>query len=87
MWFLMLGVLGVLLKYFEVGFVANLSWWIVLIPFGLAIAWWAYADASGYTKRQVIKKENERRQERIDRQRSQLGMLNSRSNRKRSGQR
>ncbi|MEO5736177.1 MAG: TIGR04438 family Trp-rich protein [Variovorax sp.] len=85
MWFLMLGLLGVALKYFEVGPVAQLSWWIVLIPFGLALAWWAYADASGYTKRQVMKKEDERRQARIDRQRSQLGMLNSRSNRKRRG--
>lgn len=83
MWFLMLGLLGVALKYFEIGFVATLSWWIVLVPFALAIAWWAWADASGYTKRKVVEKENQRRQDRIDRQRSNLGMLNSRSNRKR----
>lgn len=81
MWFLMLGVAGVLLKYFEVGFVATLSWWIVLIPFGLAMAWWAWADSSGYTKRKAMEREDRRKQERIDRQRSQLGMLNSRSNR------
>ncbi|HZF83157.1 MAG TPA: TIGR04438 family Trp-rich protein [Burkholderiaceae bacterium] len=81
MWFLMLGVLGVLLKYFEVGFVATLSWWIVLIPFGLAMAWWAWADASGYTKRKAMEREERRKQERIDRQRSQMGMLSSRSNR------
>jgi len=80
MWFLMLGLLGVALKYFEIGFVATLSWWIVLIPFALAMAWWAWADASGYTKRKVVEKENQRRQDRIDRQRSNLGMLNSRSN-------
>ncbi|MDQ7957904.1 MAG: TIGR04438 family Trp-rich protein [Rhodocyclaceae bacterium] len=79
MWFLMLGVLGVLLKYFEVGFVATLSWWIVLIPFGLAMAWWAWADASGYTKRKAMEREERRKQERIDRQRSQMGMLSSRS--------
>ena len=83
MWFLMLGLLGVALKYFEIGFVATLSWWIVLVPFALAIAWWAWADASGYTKRKVVEKENQRRQDRIDRQRSNLGMINSRSNRKR----
>ena len=81
MWFLMLGVLGVLLKYFEVGFVATLSWWIVLIPFALAMAWWAWADASGYTKRKAMEREERRKQERIDRQRSQMGMLSSRSNR------
>ena len=63
------------LKYFEVGFVAQWSWWVVLIPFGLAAAWWAWADASGYTKRKVVERENARRQERIDRQRSKLGTL------------
>ncbi|MDM0023386.1 TIGR04438 family Trp-rich protein [Variovorax saccharolyticus] len=83
MWFLMLGLLGVALKYFEIGFVATLSWWIVLIPFALAVAWWSWADASGYTKRKVVEKENQRRQDRIDRQRSNLGLLTSRSNRKR----
>ncbi len=83
MWFLMLGLLGVALKYLEIGPVATLSWWIVLIPFALAIAWWSYADASGYTKRRVIERENERKADRIDRQRSALGMLNSRSATKR----
>jgi len=83
MWFLLIGVLGAVLKYLEVGFVAQWSWWIVLIPFALAVAWWAYADASGYTKRRVIEKENLRKQERIDRQRSALGMLSSRSAQKR----
>ena len=85
MWFLMLGVLGVALWYFEVGFFATLGWWYLLIPFGLALVWWAWADWSGYTKRQVMKREDIRKQERLDRQRSQLGMLSSRSNRRRRG--
>ena len=83
MLFLLIGVLGAVLKYLEVGFIAQWNWWIVLIPFALAVAWWAYADASGYTKRRVIEKENLRKQNRIDRQRSALGMLNSRSAQKR----
>ena len=83
MWFLMLGLLGVALKFLEIGFVASWSWWVVLSPFALAVAWWAWADASGYTKRKVVEKENQRRQDRIDRQRSNLGMLTSRSTRKR----
>ena len=83
MWFLMLGLLGVALKFLEIGFVAGWSWWVVLSPFALAVAWWAWADASGYTKRKVVEKENQRRQDRIDRQRSNLGMLTTRSNRKR----
>ena len=52
-------------------------------PFGLAMAWWAWADWSGYTKRKAVEREDLRRQDRIDRQRSQLGMLNSRSRNKR----
>ncbi|WP_431276819.1 TIGR04438 family Trp-rich protein [Variovorax ureilyticus] len=75
MWFLGLGLLGVALKVLEVGVVANWSWWVVLAPFALAVVWWAWADASGYTKRKVVEKENARRQERIDRQRSRLGTL------------
>ncbi|MBB3176070.1 TIGR04438 family Trp-rich protein [Variovorax sp. Sphag1AA] len=75
MWFLGLGLLAVALKVLEVGVVATWSWWVVLTPFALAIAWWAWADASGYTKRKVVEKENARRQERIDRQRSRLGTL------------
>ena len=85
MWFLLLGLLAVALKYFEIGFVAQWDWWIVLIPFALAAAWWAWADWSGYTKRKVVERENARRQDRIDRQRSNLGMLTSRSNRRRRG--
>jgi len=83
MLFLILGVIAALLKYFEVGPFAQWSWWIVLIPFPLAMAWWSYADWSGYTKRKVVEREEQRKQDRIDRQRSQMGMLSSRSNRKR----
>ncbi len=83
MLFLLIGVLGAVLKYLEVGFIAQWSWWIVLIPFALAVAWWAYADASGYTKRRVMEKEDLRKQSRIDRQRSALGMLSSRTAQKR----
>lgn len=82
MWFLALGLLGVVLKYLEIGPVAQWSWLTVLIPFGLAMAWWAWADWSGYTKRKAVEREEERRQDRIERQRSHLGMLNSRSRRK-----
>lgn len=85
MWFLVLGLIGIALKYFEVGPVGQWSWWVVLIPFALAAAWWAYADASGYTKRKAVEKEEARKQERIERQRSQMGMLTSRSNRRRRG--
>ena len=68
-----------LLKYLEFGIVATWPWWAVLAPFAGAALWWAWADWSGYTKRKAVEREDQRRQDRIDRQRSQLGMLNSRS--------
>jgi small Trp-rich protein len=77
MWFLLLGLLGVALKYFEVGMVAGWSWWIVLSPFALALAWWAWADSSGYTRRKVIEREEARKQARIDRQKANMGLRTS----------
>jgi small Trp-rich protein len=74
MWFLLLGVAGLLLKYFEVAPVASWSWWLVLSPFALAVAWWAWADASGYTKRKEMDKMEKRRTDRIDKQRDAMGM-------------
>ncbi len=79
MWFLALGLIGLVLKYLEIGPVAQMAWWIVLIPFGLAAAWWAYADWSGYTKRRVIERENRRKQERLSRKQSRLAPLAPRS--------
>jgi small Trp-rich protein len=73
MLFLGLGIILLLLKYLEIGVVATWSWWWVLSPFGLAAAWWAWADWSGYTKRKAVEKENARKQSRIERQREQMG--------------
>jgi len=83
MWFLLLGILSLALKYFEVGLVAGWSWWIVLSPFALAVAWWAWADSSGYTKRKVIERENRRKQARINRQKTNMGVPTSNGQRPR----
>ena len=72
MYFLLIGVLGLVLKYLQIEPVAGLSWWLVLSPFALAVAWWAWADASGYSKRKEIKKMDDRTQKRIDRQRAAM---------------
>jgi len=73
MYFLGLGIALIAMKYFEIGPVAGWSWWWVLTPFALAVAWWAWADSSGYTKRKAMERENERRQDRIDRQKTAIG--------------
>ena len=73
MYFLGLGLVFLALKYLEIGPVAALAWWWVLSPFGLAVVWWAWADASGYTKKKVMQREQERRHERIARHHDALG--------------
>ena len=60
MYLLVLGIVLLLLKYLEIGPVAGLSWWWVLTPFALAVVWWAWADASGYTKRKEMEQEDKR---------------------------
>ena len=73
MYFLALGVILLTLKYLEFGVVAGWSWWVVLAPFGLAAVWWAWADWSGYTKRKAMDRLAARKQDRIEKQRAQLG--------------
>ena len=74
MYLLGLGIVLVLLKYLEIGPPALWSWWWVLSPFALAAAWWAWADASGYTKRRAMEKIDQRRQARIDKSKDALGL-------------
>ncbi|MBV1731730.1 MAG: TIGR04438 family Trp-rich protein [Hydrogenophaga sp.] len=78
MYLLIAGVGLMLLKYFEIGFVAELSWWWVLSPFAMAVAWWAWADSTGYTKRKEMEKMDQKKQDRIERQRQALGMKSKR---------
>jgi len=73
MYLLGLGVVLLLLKFLEIGPVAAWDWWMVLVPFVLAVAWWAWADASGYTRRKAMSREEQRRQARIDRSHTALG--------------
>ena len=74
MLFLLIGVVGIVLKYLEIGPFATLSWWIVLIPFALAVLWWAWADASGYTKRKEMDALSARTTKRINKQREKMGL-------------
>lgn len=89
MWFVVLGVLLIALKFAEISFVAAWSWWAVLSPFAAAAVWWAYADSSGLTKkREMDKLENkklERRRANMeamgidrDKQKTQEGAIRAR---------
>lgn len=78
MYLLGLGIVLLLMKNFEYGPVAGWSWWIVLAPFGLAAAWWAWADFSGYTKRKAMEKMDQKKRDRVDKQREKLGLKTNR---------
>ena len=74
MLFLVIGIALVLLKFQGIDPVAGWDWWMTLIPFGLAAAWWIYADASGYTKRKAMQRMDERKAKRIERQKEAMGI-------------
>ncbi len=74
MYFLGIGLILLACKLLDVNPVVAWDWWIVLTPFGLAAAWWAWADSSGYTKAVEEKKMEARKQARINKNREALGM-------------
>jgi small Trp-rich protein len=78
MYLLGLGIILLLMKYLDIDPVVSWSWWVVLAPFGLAVAWWSWADASGYTRRKAMEREDKRRLDRINKQRDAMGMKRKR---------
>ncbi|GAB2732001.1 hypothetical protein GCM10027019_09190 [Melaminivora jejuensis] len=73
MYTLVLGLLLIFLKYFQVAPVADWAWWWVLSPLAVTAVWWAWADASGYTKRKAMEKIDQRKLDRINRQKQAMG--------------
>ena len=70
----LIGALLLLCKMAEWGPVAGWSWWIVLAPFGLAVVWWQFSDATGLTQRKAIDKMERRKADRRDRALASLGL-------------
>ncbi|MDP3251430.1 MAG: TIGR04438 family Trp-rich protein [Hydrogenophaga sp.] len=81
MYFLIAGVILMLMKYLEFGFATDLSWWWVLSPFAMAVIWWIWADNTGYTRRKAMEKMDQKKQDRIDKQRENLGIKTKRRSR------
>lgn len=73
MYLLGIGIILLLLKFFEIGPVAAWSWWWVLSPFAGAAFWWAWADWSGYTKRKAMERHEQRKNDRLNRQKKAIG--------------
>ncbi len=73
MYLLLLGLLLLTLKLAEIGPAAQWSWWWVLAPFVGTVLWWAWADATGYYKRREMRKMDEKRAKRRERDMDALG--------------
>ena len=66
MWFIVVGVILLLMKWFEFGPVGQWSWWVVLIPFGLALLWFEIIEPFfGLDKRKAHDDLDKIRQERL----------------------
>ena len=74
MYFVLIGVLLLVMKVAEFGAVANWPWWGVLLPFLAAVFWWMWADWSGFTKRREMDKMDERVKKRREENLASLGM-------------
>ncbi len=72
--FVVIGVLLLALWLGDVGPFGGLDWWWVALPFGIAVVWWQYADASGWTKRRAMDKMERRKIERREQQMEALGL-------------
>jgi small Trp-rich protein len=77
MWFVALGVVAVVLKLAELTAVASWSWWAVLSPFGAAALWWTLADLLGYTRRDVMRRDELKVQRRRQKHLDALGMTST----------
>ena len=75
MYFLLIGLAMLAMKYLAFGPVAAWDWWLVLSPFAFAVLWWTWADRSGYTKRVEMEKMAKRKQDRIDKQWKAMGTV------------
>jgi small Trp-rich protein len=64
MGFLIVGLVLLTLKLMGIAPVADWGWLWVLLPFGLAAAWWTFADASGMTRRRAMQQMEDRKQAR-----------------------
>ena len=74
MWFVVVGCVLLAMKLIDYGFAAEWSWLWILLPFGLAVVWWTFADAVGLTKQREMDKLEERKHERRRKHMEALGL-------------
>ena len=79
--FVFVGIAFMVLKITEYGPVALWSWWWVLLPFLLAALWWEFSDGTGLTRARAMRKMDERKVARRERDMEALGLNTRRDKR------
>jgi small Trp-rich protein len=78
MWFVAIGVVLLVLNFAGIGPVGAWTWrddwWILLLPFFLAVVWWGWADWSGLTQRKAMARVDAKREARRQTSLAALGM-------------
>jgi len=85
MWFLVAGLLLLVLWLADLGPFGALHWGWIVLPFALAAIWWAIADATGVSQRRAMRKMEERKVARRQRDMEALGLDTRRDKRVRAG--
>jgi small Trp-rich protein len=81
MWLVVGGVVLVLLWFLEIGPLAHLAWGWLCVPFVLAVVWWSVADSIGLTQRAAVRKLEDRKIARRQRDMEALGLTARREKR------
>lgn len=79
--FVLIGLLLGGLKLAEIGPFTNLSWWWVVLPFVCAVFWWQFSDSIGLTQKRAMRKMEERKAARRERDMEALGLNTRREKR------
>lgn len=87
MWFVVIGVIMLVMNLAGFGPVGawtwGADWWKLLLPFGLAVLWWLWADSSGWTQRKAMEKVDEKREGRRQKHLSALGLGENKNSKRR----
>lgn len=74
MWFVVAGVVLLVLKLLGLGPVSGWAWWWVALPFALAALYWQIADSAGWTQRAAMRRADEKVKQRRDARLETLGL-------------
>jgi len=74
----LIGTLLLIAYMANIGPVGSWPWWVIAAPFAGAVAWWSFADNSGWTQRRVMEKMERKKADRRDKAMDALGLPNRR---------